>query len=316
MSNKKSTNLKAYRAAPLLTALGFTLASLIFVFVLDMPKPVPVFIIFAVIQIIGMTLFGVLPGRGKKVARLISMFLVGLFIMVLAGVLGKNNFQLEGFLFYLFSGTMGGAVVHTLMAKIIGPIFFSRSWCSWGCWTAMILDLFPYQNDTSWKKGAAPKMRYLHFGASVLLVAILYFGLKFTILHTDPEALKQGMGTSTELLWFVVGNALYFLIGISMAIVMKDNRAFCKYVCPLTVFLKTTNRITLLRIKGDQGTCTSCDDCISTCPMSIDIPKYITAGDRVTSTECIMCMHCIDTCSESTLKASVGVDFARKDYLR
>jgi len=124
------------------------------------------------------------------------------------------------------------------------------------------------------------------------------------------------MGTPMELMWFVVGNVLYFIAGISMAIVMKDNRAFCKYLCPLTVFMKTTNRITLLRIKGEQSECTSCDDCVSTCPMSIDIPKYISEGTRVTSTECIMCMHCIDSCSSSTLKASVGVDVATKDYLR
>lgn len=180
----------------------------------------------------------------------------------------------------------------------------------------MILDLFPYQNDTSWKKGTAPKMRYLHFGVSVLLVAILYFGVKTTIIHTDPAVLKQGMGTPTELLWFIVGNALYFIIGISMAIAMKDNRAFCKYLCPLTVFLKTTNRITFLRIKGDSEKCTSCENCISTCPMSIDIPKHITEGTRVTSSECIMCMNCIATCPESTLQASVGFDYGSKDHLR
>ena len=45
-----------------------------------------------------------------------------------------------------------------------------------------------------------------------------------------------------------VGNVLYYLVSISMAFILKDNRAFCKYVCPITVFLKATSRFSLLKI--------------------------------------------------------------------
>ena len=41
------------------------------------------------------------------------------------------------------------------------------------------------------------------------------------------------------LFWaFLMGNALYYIIGIILAFKLKDNRAFCKYICPITVFLK------------------------------------------------------------------------------
>ncbi len=41
------------------------------------------------------------------------------------------------------------------------------------------------------------------------------------------------------LFWaFIVGNVLYYAIGILLAFAWKDNRAFCKYICPITVFLK------------------------------------------------------------------------------
>ena len=33
-------------------------------------------------------------------------------------------------------------------------------------------------------------------------------------------------------------NLLYYIVGISLAYALKDNRAFCKYICPVTVFLK------------------------------------------------------------------------------
>lgn len=316
MQRKGKAGLGAYMAAPLMALLGFTIASLVFIFVLGDASPVPVFVIFAIIQFVMMTLYGLLSGRGKTVVRLISMFLIGLFILVLAGILGRNNFQLEGFLFYLFSGSMSGVIVHLVMAKILGPIFFSRNWCSWGCWTAMFLDLLPYKTDTNWKSKGAANLRYVHFAFSVLIVAVLFFGLRFTIIHVDPEALKQGMGTQSEMIWFLAGNLLYYAIGITMAISMKDNRAFCKYLCPLTVFLKTTNRVTLLRIKGDKESCTSCESCVSQCPMSIEIPKYVTADERVKSTECILCMNCIATCPEGSLKTSVGFDYAGTDHLR
>jgi hypothetical protein len=104
MSSKSKANFSAYVSTPLMTFLGFLIASLVFTFILKEPSPVPVFIIFAVIQIMCMTLFAFLPAKGRTVVRLISMFLVGSFIMVLAGVLGHTNFQLEGFFFYLLTG--------------------------------------------------------------------------------------------------------------------------------------------------------------------------------------------------------------------
>ncbi len=38
---------------------------------------------------------------------------------------------------------------------------------------------------------------------------------------------------------FIVGNILYYIVGIILAFLFKDNRAFCKYICPVTIFLET-----------------------------------------------------------------------------
>lgn len=305
----------SYLAAPLTITAGFIIATLVFMFVIKDPTPVPIFVIFAVIQLTCMMLFAILPGKGKTIARAISMFTIGSFIFLLAGLLGKNNFQLEGFFFYLFSGAMGGAIVHFIMAKIIGPIFFSRNWCSWGCWSAMIFDLLPYKKNIKWYSKKAGLFRYIHFLLSLGFVATLFFGFKYTIIHTNPEALNTGMGTQTEMLWFLIGNIFYYIIGISVAIKFKDNRAFCKYLCPLTVTMKLTNKITLLRIKGKKEECNNCGTCSETCPMAINIPTYIQNGTRVKSTECIMCMKCIPACPNAVLESSVGLDYANKEYL-
>jgi polyferredoxin len=315
MKNLTKAPLSSYIAVPLITILFFTLASLFFSFILKKTDPVPVFIIFGTIQLICMILFAILPKRGKQVARMVSMYFIGLFIFVLAGVLGRNNFQLDGFFFYLTTGTLSGVLVHFMMAKIIGPLFYGRNWCSWGCWTAMVLDLLPYKTNTSWKKNGLPGLRYIHFVFVLFLTITIYFVFKKTIVHTDPAALKTGMGTITELIWFLTGNGIYYLVGIVLAFKLKDNRAFCKYICPLTVFLKAMSRFSLLRIAGNKITCTNCKTCIDNCPMSIDIPAYISKEQRVKSTECIMCMKCIANCPNAVLKASVGIDIATKEHL-
>ncbi len=316
MNVKKLPRLGAYAALPLLSIALFSLASLFFVFVLGEPSPVPVFVIFALIWAVTMTLFAILPGRGKSIARGVSMFLVGSFILVLAGLLGRNNFQIEGLFFQLFSGTLSGVIVHFAMGKIVGPLITGRAWCGWGCWTGMILDLLPYKGGVVWQGQALPRWRVLHFALALLLTGGLYYGLSYTTVQTDPEALKTGMGTMAGLLWFAAGNALYYIAGIALAMRFKDNRAFCKYLCPVTVFLKTSARVALVRIQGDSKQCTSCGTCSARCPMGIDIPAYIAENRRVASTECILCMNCVAACPTACLKTSVGLDVASVEHLR
>lgn len=313
MDTKKKAGIGAYIAAPLITVLWFIIASLIFTFVLRETSPVPVFLTFAILQFITMILFAVFSEKGKTIVRLTSMFLIGTTLMVMAGILGRSNLQIEGFFFSVLSGTVSGAIVHFAMAKIIGPLLYNRNWCSWGCWTAMFLDLLPYRKKAQWKNGNLPLLRVYHFILSFLLVAGVFYGLKMTVINTD---LTIQTGTVLELVWFLSGNVLYYIVGITLALVMKDNRAFCKYICPITILYKTVGRISLLRIGGDSGKCTNCKTCISNCTMSIDIPHYVRNNQRVKSTDCIMCMHCISTCPEAALKATIGLDIAGKNYKR
>ncbi len=263
-----------------------------------------------------MTLFALLPGRGKSVARGVAMFLVGSFILVLAGLLGRNNFQIEGFFFQIFSGTLSGVIVHFAVGKIVGPVLTGRVWCGWGCWTGMILDLLPYKIGIVWQGKTLPRMRSFHLALVLLLTGVLYYGFSTTTVQTDPDAIAAGMGTKAGLLWFVVGNALYYVAGIVLAIRFKDNRAFCKYLCPVTVFLKTGARVALVRIAGDSKQCTACGTCSTRCPMGIDIPAYVAENQRVASTECILCMNCVAVCPTACLKTSAGFDVASVEHLR
>jgi polyferredoxin len=215
-----------------------------------------------------------------------------------------ENMQIEGFFFYLLSGFFAGAVIHYLVAKVLGPALFSRGWCGWACWTAMVLDFLPFTRNSGWVPG---KLRWLRFGVfafSLGLVLVLWFGFGY-----------RYQSKTTELYWLLVGNAVYYALAIPMAFFFKDNRAFCKYICPITAILKTTSRFSLLKISGEAERCDNCGACTKMCPMNIRIPEYIKNGERVLSTECILCQTCVSVCPSQTLKVSLGLDMGGKELL-
>ena len=118
------------------------------------------------------------------------------------------------------------------------------------------------------------------------------------------------------LVWYIVGNLVYYLVGIGLAYALKDNRAFCKYVCPVSVPLKITGRLALLKIGGEAAKCNNCQACVKMCPMDVRVPEYILNNKRVLSTECSLCQTCITVCSKDALKLSFGFDIGGKDLLR
>ncbi len=224
--------------------------------------------------------------RKYKHARRVVQLLVGLYMLLYLGLVSNENMQIEGFWYYLFSGVFEAATIHYAVAKIFGPLLFGRGWCGYACWTAMVLDLLPY------KRPAAPRkswsgIRYLMFVLSLTFVASL-----FVLNIANKESI---------MFWsFLVGNLLYYVVGILLAVSLKDNRAFCKYICPVTIFLKPMSYYSLLRVKVDEEKCISCGKCKKVCPMNVDMTDN--ARSRVNGTECILCMECIENCPRQALK--------------
>ncbi len=99
---------------------------------------------------------------------------------------------------------------------------------------------------------------------------------------------------------FIIGNVLYYLLGILLAWICKDNRAFCKYLCPVTIFLKPMSYFSFLRVKCDHDTCIHCKKCIEHCPMNVDMIDD--SRKRCNGTECILCAKCINECPMKALK--------------
>lgn len=220
-----------------------------------------------------------------KYARRIVQLLVGLYMLIYLGLISGENMQIEGFWYYLFTGVFEAATIHYAVAKIFGPLIFGRGWCGFACWTAMVLDFLPYKIPRQPRKHIG-WIRYITFAASVIFVAALF--------------LAQAGNIEKIMFWtFIIGNLLYYAVGIILAFAFQDNRAFCKYICPITVFLKPMSYFSLLRIKCDKEKCIDCGKCKRVCPMEVDVTDN--SRRRKNGTECILCFECVQQCPKDAL---------------
>jgi polyferredoxin len=140
----------------------------------------------------------------------------------------------------------------------------------------MILDLLPYKQPAKSRRKFG-FIRYISFALSFAFVALLF------LLHAN--------NVEKIMFWsFLIGNVIYYAVGIIRAYALKDNRAFCKYVCPITVFLKPMSYYSMLRITCDEEKCVSCGKCKKVCPMDVDMTDN--SRNRKNGTDCILCFEC------------------------
>ena len=253
---------------------------------------------------LGIYLNTVLSKAKKQWGRKTTQLLVGIYLLVYLGIIRKENMQLEGFFFYLMAGIFAAATLHYFVAKIVGPFLFGRGWCGWACWTAMVLDFLPWENKEPRKKHWGI-LRYIHFFISLLIV--LFFWNNYGNIFSN---------LNTALYWLIVGNIIYYLLAIALAYILKDNRSFCKYICPIPTLMKITSRFSLMKLEVDADQCINCRQCEENCPMDIKLLKYKDEGKRVLSTECIFCQSCKDICPENAIDVTLGIDGQiNKEYL-
>lgn len=220
-----------------------------------------------------------------KYARRMVQLSVGLYMLIYLGLISNENMQIEGFWYYLFTGVFEAATIHYAVAKIFGPLIFGRGWCGYACWTAMILDFLPHKVPQRPRESIG-FIRYITFVISFVFVTALF------LCHAG--------NMESIMFWsFLIGNIIYYILGIILAVTFKDNRAFCKYICPITVFLKPMSYFSLFRIKCNKEKCIFCGKCKKICPMNVDITDN--SRNRKNGTECILCLECIKNCPKNAL---------------
>lgn len=118
-------------------------------------------------------------------------------------------------------------------------------------------------------------------------------------LHHVPVRGFQLLIYSIPVAFFVLVGTLSFMKG----------RLYCNMICPVGTLLGLISKISLLRIKFDENTCTRCGRCAIVCKSScIDFLNY-----NVDLTRCVECFNCINSCPDKAISYGI-VSLKKKEH--
>jgi len=228
---------------------------------------------------------------GRKIAILMIMPSLLFFVPIV----NNENFQLEGVVMIVLVGFFSKGFIHYCIAKIFGPLVWRRGFCGYACWTAAVLDWLPISNGTRNVPRSYRNIRFISLAISFMIPLYLVFVLSF-----DPWT---GFINKNEMKWMFISNAIYYIISMPLAFILSDKRAFCKYVCPVSLVMKPSASLGLLKIKPNPDkVCIGCSACNKVCPMGVDVMNYMKHNKAVTDTECILCNDCGIVCPVRKIK--------------
>lgn len=269
------------------------------------------FIYIGTVIIIGLKIY-YRPGiKYKNIARSFIQFGVGMYMLVVITLILRENVQLEAFLINILA-ILGGniaafttaSVMHYFVAKTIGVIAIGRNWCGWACWYPAIFELFPYRKS----KGRHRKLQiipYITLCITILLAVSIFFNSNLREKYNIHV-----IGIT------LISAAVYYIIGVILIFVTKDNRAICKYFCPVPIIQKIFMPISLFYIKTNINKCIDCKKCEKQCGMDINITKYIANNQNVTAPSCIQCRKCVESCKMGALTIGFGLKKGKsKEYI-
>lgn len=99
---------------------------------------------------------------------------------------------------------------------------------------------------------------------------------------------------------YILPATFFVLIGF---LSLTKGRLYCNMICPLGTLLGLFSKISIVRIKFDESTCTKCGRCAIRCKSScIDFLQQ-----KVDITRCVDCFNCIDICPEKSISYGLPV---------
>ncbi len=246
-------------------------------------------------------------GKQKDLGRRIGILLCAPVFLLFLGIMQKENLQLEETVFYIllfvYTGYFIQVLIHYAIAKVLGPLIWGRGFCGWACWTAAVLEWLPIRENR--KLPPHPGwIRYVVFVVSLAVPALfVWLGYDWAQLHVNSADGTTWFipGKTGALLWFLVGNGVYYAVAIGLAFRYRKKRAFCKMVCPVSLVMKAQTTVALIQKKPTGHECTSCGSCNRHCPMDVDVMSYISQNKKIRSSECILCGVCSNVCPQKAI---------------
>lgn len=209
-----------------------------------------------------------------------------------------------------FVSCPAGSIQHFMVIKaipyyVLGVMLIvgatlGRLFCGWACPFGFAQDLL-FRIKT--RKITMPQ--WLRFGKYAFLVLTVFL-IPYLIADTFfcklcPQGALEGgipqMLLKPEL-HHLAGMLYWSKIAILAVVIIAAiliKRPFCRIVCPVGAFLAIFSKVSLLQMKIENKSCTSCGWCRAVCPVDINI------SDDPNSAECIRCGLCT-ACPTSAVK--------------
>ena len=184
-----------------------------------------------------------------------------------------------------------------LLGITILLVFLSgRSFCGWICplgtlqgiFAGIGRRLFGIKQRTGMDHDG--KIRWLRYPILIIFTVGAWYGGKLLIRPYDPWVAWMHIWDPGDVIEeFPIGLAVLVL---SLALSIFIPRAFCRYLCPMGMFLGVINRFSPYRLHVNQETCIHCMACDRKCPVGIPIASV----EVVNKTECLSCGECVPVC--------------------
>ncbi len=193
---------------------------------------------------------------------------------------------------------------------IFGSIF-GRFVCGWLCPFGLLQDLL-HKIPFFHKRKQLPFHKVLKYGKYLVLFGMVIIGSSFLFSgfvkvpafckYLCPSGTFMGaipLLSANEMLRSQAGTLFDWKLGILIILMFLSlmvYRPFCQYLCPLGAIYGWFNRFSLVQLRWEKESCTSCMACQRACPVNLP-PEKISV-----SPECIKCGKCVAACPVECLQ--------------
>lgn len=198
----------------------------------------------------------------------------------------------------LLAANVGAAVLTIAVTAVFG-----RWYCSCLCPLGILQDGVNALSEIGSKKrkfrfGYKKSLRWIKYPVLVAFLALVCLGLGTVACLIEPYSIFGRAMSCVKGAPLASAVIAGITIAVIAALTVKGGRIWCTSVCPVGTILGIISRRSLFRPVFDESKCVSCGLCGKACKSScID-----TKNHTVDTSRCVMCMDCLDNCSQGAIK--------------
>ncbi len=259
----------------------------------------------------------------------ISFILISLLFLDVTGLAHKWLSWLANIQFIPALLALNFGVVITL---VLLTFLFGRVYCSIICPLGIMQDIIAWipgkvKKKNKFRHQYTKEKIWLRYGVLVVFIGLLVGGFTTFASLIAPYSMFGRIVSSLFSPLYALGNnalawiaervdsyafystevwlksAATLVVAILTFIVLfimawKDGRTYCNTICPVGTILGTISRYSIFTPIIDKEKCVGCKLCGRKCRSScIDMENH-----KIDYSRCVMCMDCIDVCSEGAIK--------------